>query len=76
MNNLEELKEIRDNAPYENMGENLFVNGAGDYILFYEDDFFNRFNNGWVKVEIVNMYAARSLDDIKLIIELMESKNE
>lgn len=68
---LEELKAIVDNAPFENIGEDIFINALGNYVLFYEDDYFVRDVDKWVKCcGYLPCYGLRSLSDIKRIIEL------
>ena len=70
---LEELKAIIDNAPYENIGEDIFINTHGNYVLFYEDDFYTRDGDKWVKCcGFLPCYGLRSLSDIERIIELKE----
>lgn len=77
METLEQLKAIYDGAPYENIGEEILINTHGNYILFYEDDFYTRDNGKWVKCcGFLPCYGLRSLSDIKLIIELMEANKE
>lgn len=74
---LEELKAIYDDAPYENFGEEIFINTHGNYILFYEDDFYTRDNGKWVKCcGFLPCYGLRSLSDIKRIIEVSEQMQE
>jgi len=69
----EELKAIIKNAPFENIGEDIFINALGNYILFYEDDFYTRDNNKWVKCRgFLPCYGLRSLSEMKRIIEQRE----
>lgn len=77
MENLEELKTIVGNAPFENIGEDIFINALGNYVLFYEDDYFVRDGDKWVKCcGYLPCYGLRSLSDIERIIELMETNRE
>lgn len=77
METLEELRAIYDNAPYENIGEDIFINAHGNYVLFYEDDFFTRDGDEWVKCcDYLPCYGLRSLSDIKFIINQMEVEED
>ena len=49
METLDDLMAIIDGAPFENLGDDIFVNVHGNYVLFYEDDFFVRDCGKWVK---------------------------
>lgn len=71
METLEQLQSIIDNAPCENIGEQIFINYNGDYVLFYEDHFYERNNCKWVMCcGFLPCYKMRSLSDIERIIEL------
>lgn len=69
--NLADLQKILDEAPNENIGEHLLINENGEFILFSEDDFFERKNGKWVKCTgFLPCNKLRSADDIQKVVNL------